>query len=44
MTSSNSENDKHNTRYKDTLDEALQAVLELNDESDKSDLSEYGSA
>ena len=44
MTSSNSENEKHNKRYKYTLDEALQAVLELNDESDKSDLSEYGSA
>ena len=39
-TSSDSESDKHNTRHKYTLDEALQAVLEFNDESDYSDLSD----
>ena len=40
-TSSGSENDKHNKRHKYTLDEALQAVLlEFNDESDYSDLSD----
>ena len=39
-TSSGSENDKHNKRHKYTLDEALQSVLELNDESDCSDLSD----
>ena len=32
--------DKYNKRYKYTLDEALQAVLEFNDESDYSDLSD----
>ena len=36
-TSSGSENDKHNKRDKYTLDEALQAVLEFNDESYCSD-------
>ena len=35
-----SESDKHNKRHKYTLDEALQAVLEFNDESDYSDLSD----
>ena len=40
-TSSGSENDKHSKRYKYTLDKALQAVLELNVESDYSDLSDY---
>ena len=39
-TCSGSENDKHNKRHRYTLDEALQAVLELNDESDYSDLSD----
>ena len=39
-TSSGSENDKHNKRYKYTPDEALQAVLEFNVESDYSDLSD----
>ena len=43
-TSSGSENDKHNKRHKYTLDEALQAVLEFNDESDNSDLSDSDSA
>ena len=37
-TSSNSDNHKHNKHHKHTLDEALQAVLEFNDESDYSDL------
>ena len=37
-TSSNSDNHKHNKHHKYTLDEALQAVLEFNDESDYSDL------
>ena len=37
-TSTGSENDKHNKRYKYTLDEAIQAVLEFDDESDYSDL------
>ena len=39
-TCSGSENDKHNKRHRYTLDEDLQAVLELNDESDYSDLSD----
>ena len=39
-TSSGSENDKHNKRHKYALDEALQAVLQFNDESDYSDLSD----
>ena len=39
-TSRGSENDKHNKQHKYTLDEALQAVLEFNDESDYSDLSD----
>ena len=43
-TSISSENDKHNKRHKHTLDEALQAVLEFNDGSDYSDLSDEGSA
>ena len=42
-TSSESDNDKHNKHHKYTLDEALQAVLELNNESDYSDLSDKGS-
>ena len=37
-TSTGSENDKHNTRHKYTPDEAIQAVLEFDDESDYSDL------
>ena len=39
-TSSGSENNKHNKWYKYALDEALQAVLKFNDESDYSDLSD----
>ena len=39
-TSRRSENDKHNNRHKYTLDKTLQAVLEFNDESDYSDLSD----
>ena len=39
-TCSSSENDEHSKRQKHTLDEALQAVLEFNDESDYSDLSD----
>ena len=42
--SSGSENYKHNKWHKYTLDEALQAVLEVNDESDYSVLSDYRSA
>ena len=42
-TSSSNDNDKYNKHHKYTLDEALQAVLEFNDESDYSDLSGYGS-
>ena len=38
-TGSGSDNVKHNKGYKYTLDEALQAVLKFNDESDYSDLS-----
>ena len=37
-TSTGSENDKHNNRHKYTLDEAIQAVLKFDDESDYSDL------
>ena len=39
-TSRSSENDKHYKRHKYTLDEALQPVLEFNDESDYSDSSD----
>ena len=38
--SSGNDNDKHNMHHKYTPDEALQAVLEFNDESDSSDLSD----
>ena len=33
-TSNSSDNDKHNKHHKYTLDEAFQAVLEFDDESD----------
>ena len=36
-TSSGSDNDKHSKHHKCALDEALQAVLEFNDEGDVSD-------
>ena len=39
-TSSGNDNDKHNKHHKYTLDEALQAVLEFNDDSDYLDLSD----
>ena len=41
-TNSGSENGKHNKRqkYTSSITEALQAVLEFNDESDYSDLSD----
>ena len=39
-TSSGSDNDKYNKHHKYTLDEALQSVLEFNDKSDYSDLSD----
>ena len=39
QTCSSSENDKPNKRHKYTLNEALQVVLELNDESYYSDVS-----
>ena len=42
-TSSGSDNDKYNKHHKYTLDEALQAVLEFNDESYYSNLSDKGS-
>ena len=41
-TSSGSDNHKHNKHLKYTLDEALQAVLEFNDESDYSVISDWG--
>ena len=37
---SGSENDKHNKRHTYTLDETLEAMLEFNNESDYSDLSD----
>ena len=39
-TRSGNDNDKQNKHHKYALDEALQAVLEFNDESDYSDLSD----
>ena len=39
-TSSSSENGKHSKWHKYTLDEALQAVLEFNDDNNYSDLSD----
>ena len=39
-TGSGSDNDKHNKYHKYTLDEVLQAVLEFDDVSDYSDLSD----
>ena len=38
--SNGSDNDKHSKHHKYTLDEPLQDVLEFNDESDYSDLSD----
>ena len=38
-TKSGSDIDKHNKHHKYTLDEALQALLEFNNERDSSDLS-----
>ena len=39
-TSSSHDNNKYNKHHKYTLDEALQAALEFNDESDYLDLSD----
>ena len=39
-TSSSNDNNKYNKSHKYILDEALQAVLEFNNESDSSDLSD----
>ena len=43
QTSSGCDNDKHNKHHKVTQDEASQGVLEINDKSDYSDLSNQGS-